>query len=87
LYSVVPSFFLNLFIAQQLDEAVYGKGQIDIELLKRNTVYGGDFIGTSPYIKRFWTVLGEMFSEEQKKQFLKFAWDRSTLPRQDEDFT
>ena len=87
LYSVVPGFFLSLFTAHQLEEAVCGKGEIDVPLLKRHTIYGDGYSANSPYIQRFWTVLGQIFSEEQKKLFLKFVWGRSTLPRQDEDFT
>ena len=34
LYSIVPCYYLSLFTANELEEAVCGKGQIDIELLK-----------------------------------------------------
>ncbi|CAF3929850.1 unnamed protein product, partial [Rotaria sordida] len=87
LYSVVPGYYLNLFTASELEESVCGKGEIDIEILKRNTNYGGNLNENSPHIQRFWNVLSEMFNEEQKKQFLIFVWGRSTLPVQDEDFT
>jgi hypothetical protein len=87
LYSIVPSYYLSLFTAHELEQAVCGKGQIDVELLKRNTDYGGDFNETSPHIQRFWTVLKDMFNEEQRKAFLVFVWGRSTLPTRDEDFT
>ncbi|CAF0744045.1 unnamed protein product [Didymodactylos carnosus] len=87
LYSVVPGYFLSLFTAGELEESVCGKGEMDVELLKRNTSYGGDCTQDSPCIQRFWTVLSEMFTEEQKKLFLKFVWGRCTLPSQDTDFT
>ena len=86
LYSVVPSYYLSLYTGKELEEAVCGKGEIDIELLKRNTSYGGEYNQTSPVIERFWTVLKDMFNEEQKKSFLIFVWGRSTLPTKDEDF-
>ena len=86
-HSVVSCYFLNLLTASQLEEAVCGKGSIDVELLKRNTIYGHGFNQSSPVIERFWKVMGEMFTEEQKKMLLVFAWGRSTLPIRDEDFT
>ncbi|CAF3913070.1 unnamed protein product, partial [Rotaria sp. Silwood1] len=69
-----------------LEEAICGKDQIDIELLKRNTLYGGDYNKNSPPIERFWIVLNEMFNNDQKNLFLIFVWGRSTLPIRDEDF-
>ncbi|UJR34786.1 hypothetical protein I4U23_027567 [Adineta vaga] len=87
LYSVIPGYFLSLFTTRELEETVCGKGEIDIELLKRNTVYGSHFRSTSNCIQYFWTVLSKKFTEEQKKLFLKFVWGRSTLPSRDEDFT
>jgi hypothetical protein len=86
LYSVVPCYYLSLFTAKELEEAVCGKDRIDIELLKRNTYYGGEYSADSPPMERFWTVLNEMFNDEQKKSFLIFVWGRSTLPSRDEDF-
>ncbi|CAF3035361.1 unnamed protein product [Rotaria sp. Silwood2] len=86
LYSVVPSAYLTLFTASELEEAVCGKGYIDIEMLKRHTYYNSDN-ETTPHIVRFWSVLSEMFNEEQKKQFLIFVWGRSTLPNRDENFS
>ena len=87
LHSVVPCYYLNLFTAAELEEAVCGKGHIDVELLKRNTQYKNGYNQNSPVIERFWKVMSEMFTEEQKKMLLVFAWGRSTLPVRDEDFT
>lgn len=86
LYSIVPAYYLSLFTAKELEEAVCGKDRIDIELLKRNTCYGGDYSRDSPLIERFWTVLNDMFNEDQRKAFLVFVWGRSTLPIHDDDF-
>ncbi|CAF3487428.1 unnamed protein product [Rotaria sp. Silwood1] len=39
LYSVIPGYFLSLFTANELEEMICGKGEMDVELLKRNTIY------------------------------------------------
>jgi hypothetical protein len=87
LHSIVPSYYLNLFTESELEEAVCGKGHIDVELLKRNTNYRHGYNQNSPVIEYFWKVISEMFNEEQKKMLLVFTWGRSTLPVRDEDFT
>ncbi|CAF5058539.1 unnamed protein product, partial [Rotaria socialis] len=76
---------MTLLTSSELEEVVCGKGQIDIELLKRNTKcnYSNS---EAQYVQRFWKVLSEMFNEEQKKLFLKFVWGRNTLPSRDEYF-
>ncbi|CAF4110990.1 unnamed protein product, partial [Adineta steineri] len=87
LHSVVPAYYLNLFTASELEEAVCGKGHIDVELLKRNTRYRHGYNENSSVIENFWKVMSEIFTEEQKKMLLIFAWGRSTLPIRDEDFS
>ncbi|UJR17648.1 hypothetical protein I4U23_004544 [Adineta vaga] len=86
LYSIIPSYYLSLFTANELEEAVCGKNGINIELLKRNTYYTGGYEPDSPVIQLFWQVLTESFTDDQKKLFLIFVWRRSTLPIRDEDF-
>ncbi|CAF3952910.1 unnamed protein product, partial [Rotaria sordida] len=86
LYSVIPLGDLTLYTAHELEEAVCGKVYIDIEMLKRHTDYDGDH-ESSPRIQQFWSVLSDMFSEEQKRLFLLFVWGRSTLPYSDKDFS
>ncbi|CAF3541029.1 unnamed protein product [Rotaria sordida] len=85
LCSVVPNNLMTLLTTSELEEAVCGKHQIDIALLKRNTQYNNSNLET-PYIQQFWKVLIEMFNDEQRKLFLKFVWGRNTLPNRDEDF-
>ncbi|CAM4851349.1 unnamed protein product [Rotaria magnacalcarata] len=84
--SIVPNSFMAFLTVNELEDAVCGKGHIDIELLKRNTQYS-NCKNDTPFIQQFWKILSEMFNEEQKKLFLKFVWGRNTLPSCDEEFT
>ncbi|CAF3346877.1 unnamed protein product [Rotaria socialis] len=86
LCSIVPNSFMTFLTVNELEDAVCGKGHIDIELLKRNTQYS-NCKNDTPFIQQFWKILSEMFNEEQKKLFLKFVWGRNTLPSCDEEFT
>ncbi|CAF4801982.1 unnamed protein product, partial [Rotaria magnacalcarata] len=84
--SIVPNSFMTFLTVNELEDAVCGKGHIDIELLKRNTQYSNCKSDT-PFIQQFWKILSEMFNEEQKKLCLKFVWGTNTLPSFDEEFT
>ena len=86
LHSLIPRYYLSLFTAHELEEAVCGKAQIDVDILKRNTYYGSDSNENTPHIQHFWKVFCDMFTDEQKKLFLTFVWGRNTLPSRDEDF-
>ncbi|CAF4860740.1 unnamed protein product [Rotaria sp. Silwood1] len=86
LYSTVPGYFLSLFTANEIEELVCGKGEMDVDLLRRNTVYSGRYNQNLPVIQHFWTILRNIFNEEQRKLFLKFVWGRCTLPSCDDDF-
>ena len=58
---------------------VSGRTEINVELLKKNTVYRGDYKGTEPVIGYFWEVL-KNFSDEERELYLRFVWGRSRLP-------
>ena len=52
--------------------------EIDIELLKRHTVYEGYSPGDKT-IKLFWKVM-ESFTDDERSRYVRFAWGRSRLP-------
>jgi len=87
---VVPEALLNLVTYAELEQWVCGKKDVDIDLLKRHTKYGGDkkteiLTEDSRRIKWFWEVLHE-FSPEDKLKFIKFCWGQERLPPNDEEF-
>ena len=55
---------------------------VDVENLYRNTKYdtGHYFHEAHPVIVNFWRAMREL-SPEQKRNFVRFAWGRSRLPR------
>ena len=56
----------------------------DSYFVQRHTRYRGGVKESDPHIRFFWAVL-ESFSEEERRQFLRFAWGRERLP-QEKDF-
>ena len=85
---IVPEGLINLLTADELKEAVCGKIKLDLELLKRNTEYGGSNpreMEKSKQVKWLWEVLSEI-SEEDKLKFIVFCWGQERLPANDEEF-
>ncbi|XP_022903974.1 ubiquitin-protein ligase E3C [Onthophagus taurus] len=78
--SVVPILWLRLFNYYELQVIISGDNQeIDVEDLKNNTAYGGDFTSEHPTIIMFWKIV-DRFTETQKKQLLKFVTSCSRPP-------
>jgi hypothetical protein len=51
----VPEALLNMVSHAELEEWVYGKKHIDVDLLRRNTVYEGEFKEPDcQIVKWFW---------------------------------
>ncbi|TYZ61267.1 hypothetical protein PybrP1_009568 [[Pythium] brassicae (nom. inval.)] len=86
LATILPAPTLTLFTWRELLTLVCGKATVDVELLRRRTIYGDGCQAADPHIAFFWDVLGE-FSDEQKSSFLRFVWGRSRLPTHAADFT
>ena len=80
LASVVPASTFQLFTWQELRDEVAGKEKLDIELLKRNTIFE---FGDAQFQGTFWRVLSEM-SREHQQQLLRFWSGRDRLPLGDE---
>ncbi|ETO10269.1 hypothetical protein RFI_27108 [Reticulomyxa filosa] len=85
LATIVPIALLPLFTWQELELMVCGKREIDLELLKANTVYKSGVKVTEKHIQYFWDVLEE-FTHQQRSNFLRFVWGQSRLPTRSEDF-
>jgi len=84
LSSIVPLDLLTLFTWEEVEELFCGKGHVNVDLLRGNTVYDG-VDPKAKYIENFWRVL-KSFSLEERKQFLKFVGSRSRLPASPADW-
>lgn len=71
--TILPASTLALFTWRELRTLVCGKPTVDVDLLRRRTIYGDGCQATDPHIAFFWDVLGE-FTDEQKSSFLRFVW-------------
>lgn len=78
--SVVPLLWLKLFNYNELLILIGGDTQeIDVADLRNHTAYGGEFEPEHPTILLFWSIL-ESFTDNQRKQFLKFVTSCSRAP-------
>ena len=80
--AVVPSRALALCGWRDMLRLVCGDAAIDIENLYRNTKYDSNkyYHEQHPVIINFWKAMREL-TPEQKRNFIRFAWGRSRLPR------
>lgn len=63
----------------QLEVRACGEKTLNIEKLKSITKYSSCHAGT-PTVVRFWRVMEERFTEEERQAYLKFVWGRTRLP-------
>jgi len=87
---VVPSLLLQIFTWEELSWRICGKPHIDVELLRRNTKYGGSVesgkrFEDTPVVTFFWDLLKEL-SQEDLRKFVRFAWAQERLPADDAEF-
>jgi len=81
----VPRNLLSIFTSKELELMVCGPPEVDIDILKTNTIYGEGITENTPSINLFWQVLEE-FSQEDRQKYLRFVWGRSRLPSSSQDW-
>lgn len=82
---IVPEALLNMVSYQELEEWIYGKKTIDVELLNRHTEYGQGYSSTDKEVVWFWEILQEI-SQDEKRKFIRFCLAQSTIPPNDEEW-
>jgi len=79
LFSVIKKEELSLFFSDEIQLLISGgKNDIDIDDLRRNTVYHG-FRESDPYIQEFWSLLRHS-SNQDKENFLLFVTGTNRPP-------
>ena len=81
----VPKHLLSLFTWQEVETMVCGPAFIDIDTLKRCTVYGEGVDENTQVVRYFWEIL-ENFTEDEKRKYLRFVWGRTRLPHSVSDW-
>ncbi|KNC47593.1 CMGC/CK2 protein kinase [Thecamonas trahens ATCC 50062] len=82
--AVVPLSSLSLCTGADLEYLVCGAPDVNLETLKRHTVFNGQ-CRESTTVEYLWEVLSE-FSPAERQLFLRFVWGRNRLPLRDTDW-
>lgn len=73
---VCPPEIFRLFTWEEFEFRVCGNFGIDLEMLRRHTVYKHPLVEESPIVEKLWSVL-DSFSFEEQTLFLRYieqAW-------------
>jgi len=80
LMGVLQPGWLRLFSAREVGTLLAGDDvEIDVDDLRRHTVYHGGYHELSPTVRALWAVLKD-FSNDERKAFLKFVTSCSQPP-------
>jgi len=82
--AVIPAELLAMFTPQETDELFCGHPKIDLEVLKKATVYE-DVSPTARHVQIFWECM-QGLSQDDRAKFINFASGRSRLPASAEAF-
>ncbi|XP_032084909.1 ubiquitin-protein ligase E3B [Thamnophis elegans] len=79
--SIIKPEWIRVFSAPELQRLISGdNAEIDLEDLKKHTVYYGGFHGSHRVIIWLWDILANDFSPEERAMFLKFVTSCSRPP-------
>ncbi|KAL7986594.1 hypothetical protein Chor_012877 [Crotalus horridus] len=79
--SIIKPEWIRVFSAPELQRLISGdNAEIDLEDLKKHTVYYGGFHGSHRVILWLWDILAHDFSPEERAMFLKFVTSCSRPP-------
>ncbi|OQR82728.1 HECT E3 ubiquitin ligase [Achlya hypogyna] len=79
LAALYPLRVLTLLTWQEMEMLTCGSPKIDIAVWRQHTRYDG-YTEHDETVHLFWEVMAS-FTDEQRSDFVRFAWGRSRLPR------
>jgi E3 ubiquitin-protein ligase HERC2 len=85
LFSIIEPRFFSIFTWIEIENLICGSPDIDINILKKHTIYEGYNIN-SREIKDFWSILLS-FTKKERSNYIRFVWGRSRLPNSEDKFT
>lgn len=80
LHSVIAKEHLAQFLSDEVQLLITGgiEAEIDVDDLRRNTVYHG-FNDRDPFIEEFWLII-KSYSPEEREKFLSFVTGSNRPP-------
>ncbi|XP_043819364.1 ubiquitin-protein ligase E3B isoform X2 [Dromiciops gliroides] len=79
--SIIKSEWIRMFSTPELQRLISGdNAEIDLEDLKKHTVYYGGFHGSHRVIIWLWDILANDFTPDERAMFLKFVTSCSRPP-------
>lgn len=84
--AIIPLQLLPLFTWKELELNVCGRAELDVDLLRRHTVYSGGVTEKDPHIQFMWQMLAN-FSPQEAEAFIRFVWGRARIPVDDDTWT
>jgi len=85
LATVIPIHVLNVFMWDKVEELICGQATIDVKLFKQMTTYSNCSLSDHS-IQIFWDVVKHKMNNKERSRLLQFAWGRSRLPANKQDF-
>lgn len=77
-YSVLKQDFLQGLSSNELEKIIIGCGDIDFEIIRKNTIYNG-YGPNNPIIESFWNFFAEL-KPQKKKKLIQFITGNDRLP-------
>ena len=73
------SFIQSTFNAEDAELLICGHAFVDLNFLKKHTIYQVGILEDDPHVVNFWAAL-DSFSQEELGKFIKFSCNQDRIP-------